>query len=80
MKKILILALLMLSSCQRKPDLIINGQGYYINTRCVKSHTEHKFGPHYGYNFMSGKYEWHNGSYTERVCDSTATDTIKIEN
>lgn len=77
-KILIIIAAFILCSCERKPDLIIDGQGYWINSRCVKSHTESRFGSHYGYNFMSGKYEWHTGRYSETICDSTVIDTVKI--
>lgn len=77
MKKVLLILLVMVG-CERAPDFVKNGKGYWINTHCVKSHTESEYGPHYGYNFMNGKYEWHTSSYTETICDSTVTDTIEI--
>lgn len=78
-KYIILLAAIILSSCKREPDITINGQGYWLNHRCAKSHVEKKYGPHYGYDFMTGKYGWHTGSYTETVCDSTVVDTVKVD-
>jgi hypothetical protein len=77
-KNIILIAVIVLCSCERQPDFVVNGQGYWINSRCVKSHVESKYGPHYGYNVMKGKYEFHTGSYSETVCDSTVIDTVKI--
>jgi hypothetical protein len=77
MKKVLLILFVMVG-CERAPDFVKDGKSYWINTRCVKSHSESKFGPHYGYNVMKGKYEWHNGTYTHTICDSSVTDTIEI--
>jgi hypothetical protein len=77
MKKVLLILLLAVG-CERAPDFVKDGKGYWINTYCVKSHTESEYGPHYGYNIMKGRYEWHTSSYTETVCDSSVTDTIEI--
>lgn len=78
---ILILFLLVfLSSCgPSKPDYVDkDGKEYVIFDKCVKSHSETRFGYHYGYNFFSSKYEWHNGTYTETICDEFEYDTIEI--
>ena len=79
MKKLILLLLITSFGCERKPDFFIAGKSYWVNARCVKSHVENKFGPHYGYSVMSGKFCWHTGSYDETICDSTATDTIEIQ-
>lgn len=79
MKKVL-LGCLLLSACEPiQPDYVDkNGKEYMFTKYCVKSHSETQWGYHYGYNFMSSKYEWHNGMYDETICDSSAIDTIEI--
>ena len=77
---LILFVLVLLSSCgPQKPEYVDkNGKEYVIMDVCVKSHNETRFGYHYGYNFMSSKYEWHNGTYTETICDSLKYDTIEI--
>lgn len=77
MKKLVIISL-MFMSCEVKPDFSKDGHDYIVRERCVISHTESKYGYHYGYNFIKGKYEYHMGYYTENVCDKTVIDTIEI--
>ncbi len=81
MNKITLLSLfvLLISCGPQKPDYVDeSGKEYSIWERCVESHTESKYGYHYGYNFIDGKYNWHIGSYTETICDRTEMDTIEI--
>lgn len=75
-----ILMLVLLSACgPYKPDYVDeNGKEYEILSRCVKSHTESNYKYHYGYNFMSGKYEWHMGWDNETICDLSVNDTVEI--
>jgi len=40
---------------------------------------KNEYGYHYGYNFMSGKYEWYVGNYSETICDEHKTDTLEIK-
>lgn len=79
-KYIFILFTLSLISCKHEAEFYIDGKPYYTSERCTKTESETKFGPHYGYNFMSGKYEYHLGSYTESVCVESVIDTIEIKN
>lgn len=79
MKKIILLLSILYIGCKPKPEFTINGKEYYTLTKCLKSHVESKYGYHYGYNFMSGKFERHLGHYTETICDQTKTDTIEIK-
>ena len=79
MKKTLI-AILFLSACGPfRPDYVDDsGREYTILTQCVESHTKQDYGYHYGYNFMSGKYEYHYGMETETICDRYVLDTVEI--
>ena len=62
-----------------KPDYVDeNGKEYEIRSYCVKSHSVSEYCYHYGYNFMSSKYEWHWGMDTKTICDSTSQDTVEI--
>jgi len=70
--------LLMSYDFKVKPDFTKNGKDYTIQYNCVKSHTENRFGPHYGYSMMYGTFCWHTGSYTVNVCDSSVSDTIEV--
>lgn len=79
MRKLIILLSLTLLGCKHEPEFYIDGKPYYTSERCVEVETESKYGPHYGYNFMSGKYEYHVGSYTESVCVESVIDTIEIK-
>ena len=76
----IILILILLSSCNSpiKPDLVVDGNEYVVRENCVSGHNESKYGYHYGYNAMRGKFEYHMGSYTDWVCDSTKLDTIEV--
>lgn len=76
---IVVFLIMFFSSCKPKPEFYIDGKPYYTRTHCVKSHTDHKYGYHYGYNFMNGKFEWHTGSYTKTICDESRTDTLEIK-
>jgi len=79
MKRLLALVILVSACGPTHPDYVDdNGKEYVFISQCVKSHSETKFGYHYGYNFMSSKYEWHNGTYTETICDEFKYDTIEI--
>lgn len=73
-----ILAFTLMLSCERKPEFCINGKGYYTETRCVKDSSWEEFGYHYGYNIMSGKFEFHNGIEFKRECIEQVVDTIEI--
>jgi hypothetical protein len=79
MKKLILLLLIASFGCERKPDFIKDGKGYWVNTKCVKSHVENKFGYHYGYSIRHGEFCWHMGTYDETICDSMVTDTIEIQ-
>ena len=61
-----------------KPDFVSNGKEYIITNNCVRSHSETNYRYHYGYNFMSGKMDWHWGYETETVCDQYKLDTIEV--
>lgn len=76
----LLLLFLVFTSCgPQRPDYVDgDGREYSINSRCIKSHTESDYGYHYGYNFMSGKYEWHWGRETKTICDEWVLDTTEI--
>lgn len=76
---ILLTLLITIMGCgPRKPDFVNGGKEYLVYTYCAKSHTITDYGYHYGYNMLSGKYEWHWGTETETICDSTARDTVEI--
>lgn len=77
MKK-LIAIILVLSGCNVEPDFTKDGHEYIVRKRCIKSHTESKYGYHWGYNFMNGKHDWHMGYYTETICDEYIKDTIEV--
>lgn len=80
MKYFLLISLILVNSgCKPQPEFYINGKPYYTDTYCVKSHTKEDYTYHYGYNILSGKYEWHWGWETETICDETKTDTIEIK-
>jgi len=79
--KIMLISLI-LSGCyisNLNPEFYINGIPYYTVKKCLKGHDEEKYGYHYGYSIMYGKFCWHLGSYSEFVCDETIIDTIKIK-
>jgi hypothetical protein len=80
MKYLFILLFFVLTSCDMvvKPDLVIDGKEYVFRTSCVKSHVESKYEYHYGYNMMSGKFDWHWGLNNNTICDSTAVDTVEV--
>jgi hypothetical protein len=44
----------------------------------VESHVENKYGYHYGYSFIKGKFCWHFGTYDETICDESKLDTIEV--
>lgn len=69
-----------LISCKPKPKFFIDGKGYYTRNRCVKDTTYRKYSYHYGYNFISGKYEMHWGYNTKHKCLEYVTDTIEVKN
>jgi hypothetical protein len=75
-----LLALIFLSACDMrvKPDIVKDGKEYIVTSNCVKYHWESDYGYHYGYNLMSGKYEWHYGMDDKQVCDSSVLDTIEV--
>ena len=79
MKKIL-LGCLLLSACDPiQPDYVDkSGREYMFTTYCVKSHSETQSGYFYGYNMLQGKWNYHYGLHTETICDSSAIDTIEI--
>ena len=81
MKKLFYCVVIFLSliSCKQKPEFFINGEGYYTRNRCVKDTTYGTYNYHYGYNFISGKYEMHWGYQTKYECLKHVTDTIKIK-
>lgn len=79
MRLLLLSLLLSFISCKPEPEFYINGKPYYTSSRCTKIITENKFGPHYGYNALSGKFEIHTGSYTETTCIESTIDTIEIK-
>lgn len=76
-KQILIIALLL--GCKPKAEFYINGRAYYTHSRCLETKHESKYGYHYGYNPMRGKFEGYFGSYTETTCIKTKIDTIEIK-
>lgn len=79
MKNLIFLLVLFVGCIPKpKPEFYINGVGYYTRERCIKSHIEEKYGYHYGYNMLSGKFDFHYCNYTETVCEKTRIDTIKI--
>ena len=71
---------MLLTSCDLrvKPDFTKDGRDYIVRTTCVKSHTESKYGYHYGYSFMRGSFCWHWGYYDEDICDESRLDTIEV--
>jgi hypothetical protein len=75
-----ILLLAFLNSCDLrvKPDFTKDGHDYIIRNTCIESHTENKYGYHYGYSIIHGKFCWHFGSYDETVCDESRLDTIEV--
>jgi hypothetical protein len=76
--KTLVMLIVLLSGCKVRPDFTKDGKDYIIRTECVQSHTESKYGYHYGYNVMNGKFEWHLGHYTETICDRSIIDTVEV--
>jgi hypothetical protein len=62
-----------------KPDFIKDGKEYIIRERCIQSHEVDRFDYHYGFNIMTGKYEYHLGNHTETVCDEYVLDTFQIK-
>lgn len=75
----LIVLLLLISCGPIQPDYVDdNGKEYMFSHHCVKSHSETQFGYHYGYDMIKGGFGWHNGMYTETICDSSVVDTIEI--
>ena len=77
---LILFLLVFLSGCDLrvKPDFVKDGKEYVVSENCVKSHWESDYGYHYGYNIMSGKYEWHWGTDDKQVCDSSVLDTIEV--
>lgn len=74
-----LLTLILFSACgPYKPDYVKDGKEYAIISNCAKSHSESDYDYHYGYNFMSGKYEYHWGLDEKEICDSVAYDTVEI--
>lgn len=65
---------------QIQPEFYRNGKPCYTQSRCVKSHMITKWEYHYGYNFSTSKWEYHFGTNESRICDSSVTDTIEINN
>lgn len=80
MKGIFFFGLLILISCDIpiKPDYVKNGKEYIIREVCVKSHTEETYDYHFGYNYFSGKHEYHYGPDSKTICDSSVIDTIEV--
>jgi hypothetical protein len=75
----LVLCVVFLTSCERKPEFFINGKGYYTQSRCIKDTTYTEWCYHYGYNFFSGKYEMHWGNDTKNECLESVIDTIQVK-
>lgn len=61
-----------------EPEFYIDGKPYYTRIYCVESHSEEKWGYHYGMSFK-GKMEYHFGLYSDDICDKYKTDTIEIK-
>jgi hypothetical protein len=79
MRTLVLFCLLLVSYGPYEPDYVDdNCKEYLIEKICVDSHVETKFGYHYGYNIMNGKYEYHFGSYSETICDAYRLDTVEI--
>jgi hypothetical protein len=77
---ITLLIVIFLNSCdfRVKPDFTKDGHDYVIRNTCVESHVENKYGYHYGYSIMHGKFCWHFGNYDETICDTSRLDTIEV--
>ena len=80
MKYLFILCVMFLTSCVSKinPDFTKDGHDYIVRDVCIESHTENKYGYHYGYSFMNGSFCWHWGYYDETICDESKLDTIEV--
>lgn len=77
--KIYLVLLVLLASCKPKPEFFIDGKPYYTRTKCVKWEEEYQYNYHLGFNYFTGKYEYHLGPHFESVCKENRTDTIEIK-
>lgn len=69
----------MMQDMKPKAQFYIDGKGYRTVLKCIKNHTESKWGYHYGYSFIRGKFCYHYGRYTETICDENIVDTIPVK-
>lgn len=79
MGKYLLAILIILISCNRKPDFVLNGKKYYTKRRCTESYTHTVWEYHIGYNKFNGNWEPHYGPVTYKECIKSMIDTIEIE-
>jgi hypothetical protein len=59
-------------------DLVIEGKGYMLKTRCVKEVTRTTWCYHYGWSTWKMEFCWHWGYDDEQVCLKEVTDTIPM--
>lgn len=74
----LVISIGVFSCNQYKPQIYVDGKAAITFSHCVESHSKTEYGYHYGYNFMSGKFEYHLGMYQEDICDRYETDTVYL--
>ena len=79
MKKLLFILPLLLLSCKKDPEFMINGKQYYTEDRCLKDTTYTKFTYRYGYNTSSNRYENCFGPESVTECLIKTIDTIEIK-
>lgn len=59
-------------------DLIIDGKGYNLETRCVEEKTVTKWCYHYGWSNWKTDWCWHWGYDEDTFCVEEVTDTIPL--
>jgi hypothetical protein len=75
-----ITALIVFTAIQisKKPDIILNGKAFKINTTCTKDSAMYIAEMHYGYSYR-GKYEWHYGYHHTVKCVAHRIDTVEMK-
>lgn len=85
MKKILFIIIVSFACLSNKgcfhhePEFVIDGVGYYTDKRCFRDTNYSEYCWHYGYNVLTGIFEYHYGIDHKHECLEYIVDTIKID-
>ena len=75
----LLVMLCFFCGCKPQPEFYINGKPFYTTTTCLESELETTWGFHYGYNILTGGFDYHYGPHTEIKCTKSVIDTVEIK-